>query len=276
MPQGPGPFEWEKNRNFDSVDDTRKSVTEDRHGVWKIKELGAPSPRKNISDFKPLLTNLAQTTHYEVQFGGIPDALKTYLAAKNVTSSFVTDDVGLLCNSASLPTTSFSSSKAEGNYTGVSETFANYKMYQQISLDFYVDKNYKSLIFLESWMEFISSGSYTVANMNFQNQENYHVRMQYPEDYKSNATRIVKFDRDYKRELIYNFVGLFPIALNPIGVSYADSQILKVSASFSFDRYIVGKTDSLSEQLGFSNIVDAANGVANAVSNAANVVNSIF
>jgi hypothetical protein len=267
MPQGPGPFEWEKNRNFDTDDDTRKSVTEDRHGVWKIKELDAPSPRKNISDFKPLLTNLAQTSHYEVQFGGLPSALKTYLAAKNITSTFITDDVGLLCNSASLPTTSFSSTQVEGNYTGVTEKFANYRMYQEISLDFYVDKNYKALVFLESWMEFISSGSYTIDTINFQNQENYYVRMQYPEDYKTNATRIVKFDKDYKKELLYTFVGLFPIALNPISVSYADSQILKVSASFSFDRYIVGKIDSLSEQLGLSNLVDAANGVANAVSN---------
>lgn len=261
MPQGPGPFEWQKNQN----------------GVWKAKELSpTKTGRKKISDFKPLLTNLAQTSHFEVQFGGLPSSLLTYLRAKNIDANFIYEDVGLLCNSASLPTSSFTSSKAEGNFTGISETFANTRQYQELSLDFYVDKGYKSLIFLESWMEFISSGSYGIGNISFQNRPNYHIRMQYPEDYKSNSTTIVKFDKDYKKELIYNFVGLFPIAINPIPVSYSDSQILKVSASFSFDRYIMGSISSLSEQLGFSNLLNAANGVINAASSAVNAIDSII
>lgn len=275
MPQGPGPFKWEKDRRFNS-NDAFDSVTEKRNGVWKVKDLAPTNGRKNISDFKPLLTNLAQTSHFEVQFGGLPASLLSYLRAKNIDTNFIYNDVGLLCNATSLPTTSFTSSKAEGNFTGISETFANTRQYQEISLDFYVDRGYKTLIFLETWMEFISSGSYGISNINFQNLPNYHVRMQYPEDYKSNSTTIVKFDRDYKKELLYNFVGLFPIALNPIPVSYSDSQILKVSASFSFDRYIVGRVDSLSDQLGFSNLVDAANGVINAASNAVNAINSII
>jgi len=241
MPQGPGPFEWEKSRN----------------GEWEVNELYSPSElgtRKSISDFKPLLTNLAQSSHYEVQFGGIPSKLKSYLISKNITNEFITDDVGLLCNSASLPTTSFATAFIDGNFTGITEKFAHTRQYQEISLDFYVDKNYKSLIFLETWMEFIASGSFGTDSA-FQNEQNYFSRMQYPDDYKSNSTRIVKFDRDYKNELVYTFIGLFPIALLPIQVSYQDSQILKVSASFQFDRYIVGKSNSLDIFSGINNLL---------------------
>lgn len=208
---------------------------------------------KNISDFKPLLTNLAQTSHYEVQFGGLPSRLRSYLISKNISSDFVNNDVGLLCYSASLPTTSFATAVVDGNFTGVTEKFAHTRQYQEITLDFYVDRNYKTLIFLETWMEFIASGSYT--NPTFQNEQNYFSRMQYPDDYKSNTTKIVKFDRDYNRKLPYTFIGLFPLSLVPIQVAYQDSQILKVSATFQFDRYVIGSTTSLSEFSGISNIL---------------------
>jgi hypothetical protein len=256
MPQGPGPYEWEKNNKYEDVNERRASVTEERNGIWKIKELYSGTEqgsRKNISDFKPLFTNLAQTSHFEVQFGGLPNKLVSYLVTKNISRSFISDDVGLLCNSASLPTTSFATAIVDGNFTGISEKFAHTRQYQEIVLDFYVDKNYKSLLFLESWMEFIASGSYSIEDAKFQNEQNYFSRMQYPDDYKSNATKIIKFDRDYKREINYTFIGLFPVSLVPIQVSYQDSQILKVSASFQFDRYIAGKSTSLDEILGFSN-----------------------
>jgi hypothetical protein len=220
--------------------------------------------QKRISDFKPLLTNLAQSSHYEVQFGGLPNSLIGYLRKKNIDTSFIYGDVGLLCDAASLPTSSFATTTIEGNFTGITEKFAHTRQYQEISLDFYIDKNYKTLIFLETWMEFIASGSYGSNNIEFQNEVNYFARMQYPQDYKTNSTKIVKFDRDYKRQLVYNFVGLFPLALNPVEVGYSESQILKVNAIFNYDRYIVGKNDSLSEKNGFSNLLDAANGTIRA------------
>jgi hypothetical protein len=237
---------------------------------------GMSATQKRISDFKPLLTNLAQSSHYEVQFGGLSTDLISYLKKKNIDPSFIYGDVGLLCDAASLPTTSFATSTIEGNFTGITERFAHTRQYEEISLDFYIDKNYKTLVFLETWMEFIASGSYSNNDIQFQNNLNYHIRMQYPQDYKTNATRIIKFDRDYKRQLVYNFVGLFPTALSPIEVGYADSQILKVNALFTYDRYIVGKTDSLSEKSGFSNLLDAANDAIGAFNSAVNAFESLF
>ena len=74
--------------------------------------------------------------------------------------------------------------------------------------------------------------------------------MAYPEEYKSNDTRIVKFEADHFQFLEYRFVGLFPIALNSTRVSYQNSQVLKATATFSFDRYICGETSSLARALG--------------------------
>ena len=76
--------------------------------------------------------------------------------------------------------------------------------------------------------------------------------MKYPKEYKSNDTRIVKFERNYSQFLEYRFIGLFPISLNSTRVSYNNSQILKATAQFSFDRYVCGESSSLARALGIS------------------------
>lgn len=206
-------------------------------------------PRK-ISDIKPLFTNLAQTSHYEVQFNAFPPdgALQRFLQKKGVDTRFVSESAGLLCYSASLPTTTLGSFTVDGNYMGIQEKFANSRIYDEISLEFYVDKNYKMLLFLESWMEFIASGSFNVLDGDKpsinQNDDGYFVRMQYPTHYKLDSVKIIKFDRDYNREIEYNFRGLFPKNMNSLPISYVNSDVLKVSASFQYDRYIAGKTNS--------------------------------
>jgi hypothetical protein len=209
-------------------------------------------PRR-IADIKPLLTNLAQTSHYEVQFGTLPPQLMGYLSRKGINPRFIAEGAGLLCYSAVLPTTTLGSFTVDGNYMGVQEKFAHSRIYSEITLDFYVDNNYQILNFLECWMEFIASGSYNnqgLAGENApinQNVNNYFVRMQYPQYYKANQVRILKFDRDYRREIEYNFRGLFPLNMSSIPVSYVASDTLKVSVSFQYDRYIAGRTSTFDQ-----------------------------
>jgi hypothetical protein len=201
------------------------------------------TPRK-ISDIKPLLTNLAQTSHYEVRFGTLPIPLMSYLRSKGVDTRFIAESAGLLCFSASLPTTQLASFTIDGNYMGIQEKFAHSRQYDAISLDFYVDSDYRMLKFLECWMEFIASGSSVSQNL-----DGYFARIQYPAYYKTDQVRIIKFDRDYRKEVEYNFKGLFPASISSIPVSYVNTDVLKVSASFSYDRYIAGKTLSFDQSI---------------------------
>ena len=205
--------------------------------------------KKSISGFKPLLTNLSQTSQYQVTFGGLPLPLKQHLNVRGVSSFYIGEDVGLLCSSASLPGSSFATADIVGNYMGVTEKMAHSRIYTQIQLEFYVDRDYKVLKFLEHWMEFISGGSGVQENT-----DGYYYRMSYPEDYKCNETKIVKFERDYDKtkELEYKFIGMFPIALNAVPVNYGNSEILKATATFNYDRYLAGKYNSLTVYKGTS------------------------
>lgn len=177
-------------------------------------------------------------------FGELSPSLMNYLALRGVNRRFILENVGLLCSSASLPGSSFATASITGNYTGVTEEFAHTRMFNQIDLTFYVDKEYKVLKFLEHWMEYISSGS----NIN-KSSPGYFYRMKYPNDpvsgYKCDTTKILKFNRDYKDEIEFNFFGLFPRSISSPTVSYEESQTLTVTASFLYTRYVSGRINSL-------------------------------
>ena len=216
-------------------------------------------PRR-ISDFKPLFTNLAQTSHFQVIFGGLPGGLLAHLYLRGVNPRFIAEEAGLLCHSASLPGTSFATADIGNNFTGVNERVAHRRIFTEIGLEFYVDRDYRQLKFIEHWMEFISGGSGADPY-----RDGYYFRMQYPEAYKCNTTKIIKFDRDYNKEIEYNFFGLFPLALNSTPVSYNGSDVLKISATFNYERYVCGKVLSFDVARNISN---------NIVSNIANVPNT--
>ena len=215
----------------------------------------APRPRR-ISDFLPRMQNVAQTSHYLVKFALPVSSVRSYLRRKGINDRFVAEDAGLLVSDAVLPGSALASVNVAGDFQGVIERFAHTRNFTQINLEFYVDNDYTSLKFIEHWMEFITGASDSDPAA-----DNYHFQLRYPSEYKSNETRIVKFERDYNRFLEYKFVGLFPLSLNSTRVSYQGSQVLKASAAFSFDRYICGESTSLVRDLlkAYNNIFGRGN-----------------
>ena len=204
----------------------------------------APRPR-GISDIMPKLQNVAQTSQFLVKFVLPRGDCRRFLRQKGINDRFVADNVGLLCSDAVLPGSAMATLNTAGDYQGLIERFAHTRNFTQVNFDFYVDNEYKSLKFLEHWMEFISSGS--IADPS---SDTYHFKMKYPDEYKSNDTRVVKFERNHFQFLEYRFIGMFPLSLNSTRVSYQNSQVLKATASFSFDRYICGESNSLARALG--------------------------
>ena len=202
---------------------------------------------KRISQILPTFQNVAQTSHYSVQFGLPASSLRDHLRVKGVDTRFSLETIGLLCSGASLPGSSLANVPTQGDYQGVVEQMAHTRIFTQIQLEFYVDNLYKSLKFLEHWMEYISDGG-----QGYPTEDNYYFRMRYPKQYKSNETRIIKFEKNYRQYLEYKFIGLFPMNLSSTRVQYQNSQVLKATATFSFDRYVCGESNSLARALGLN------------------------
>ena len=204
----------------------------------------APRPRR-ISDIMPKIQNVSLSSNFLVKFVLPRGECRSFLRRKGINDRFISDNVGLLCSDAVLPGSAMAALNTAGDYQGMVEKFAHTRNFTQVNFDFMVDNQYKSLKFLEHWMEFISGRSNGDPS-----SDTYFFKMAYPTEYKSNDTRIVKFERNHSQFLEYRFIGLFPLALNSTRVSYQNTQVLKATATFSFDRYICGESSSLARALG--------------------------
>ena len=193
----------------------------------------------NLSVAKNLIGPLAQTNHFQVTFSSLRPSvesyLKDYLKVDDIRN-FLSRRAGILCDSASLPTTAYATAEVRDNFMGVPQQFAHTRIYTDLDFSFYVDEDYNLLKIFEGWMEYISSGANTST---LQDDRAYFRRMRYPDSYKCDTMYINKFEKNFKKTMRYRFVNVFPKAMSAVPVAYGPADILKVNISFNFDRYIV-------------------------------------
>ena len=152
----------------------------------------------NLSVAKNIIGPLAQTNHFQVTFSSLRPSVETYLKSYlrvDDVRNFLSRRAGILCDSASLPTTAYATAEVRDNFMGVPQQFAHTRIYTDLDFSFYIDEDYTLLKIFEGWMEYISSG----ANSNTsQNDRAYYRRMRYPDSYKCDTMYINKFERTLK------------------------------------------------------------------------------
>ena len=193
----------------------------------------------NLSVAKNLIGPLAQTNHFQVTFSSLRPSVESYLRdylKVDDIRNFLSRRAGILCDSASLPTTAYATAEVRDNFMGVPQQFAHTRIYTDLDFSFYVDEDYNLLKIFEGWMEYISSGANTST---LQDDRAYFRRMRYPDSYKCDTMYINKFEKNFKKTLRYRFVNVFPKSMSAVPVAYGPADILKVNVSFNFDRYIV-------------------------------------
>ena len=192
-----------------------------------------------MTEAKSLIGGLAQTNHYIVTFSSLTPAIETYLrryCGVRDLRRFLATQSGILCSEASLPTSNLATAEVKDTFMGIPQEFAHTRLYTDLDFTFYVDEDYTLLKVFEGWMEYISSGANRRTR---QLDRGYYRRMVYPDTYKVDSMYITKFEKNYKRELKYRFINAFPKAITPVQVSYGDADVLRVTVSFNFDRYVV-------------------------------------
>jgi hypothetical protein len=183
---------------------------------------------KGTTPFVNFLTNSLYGINFNAEFG---------------------NTLGLLCSDAVLPTSSYATSEVKDNFMGVTQEFAHTRLYTDIDLTFYIDRDYKVLRFFEGWMDYVSGGGPAqTANGNA------YRRFNYPDYYKNSEIYIKKFEKDFaadKKSINYQLINAFPKGITSIPVSYGPAELLKVSVTFNYDRYIAkqeGASNNLTPQ----------------------------
>ena len=192
-----------------------------------------------MSDAKVKFGSLSLNNQYQVHFAGINGNVINFLKFdKRIDNAqdFISRETGILCNDASLPASAYATAEVKDNFMGVPQEFAHTRIYTDIDFTFYVDEDYTLLNIFEGWMDYISSGAQGEVG-SF--QKPFYRRMRYPDTYKCDTMFITKFEKNQKRKLRYQFINTFPKSISPIPVTYGAADLMKVTVSFNYDRYIL-------------------------------------
>jgi hypothetical protein len=195
--------------------------------------------RITTSGAKTVIGSLAENNHYMVHFSSLKSTVYNYLkrfVGSDDLNYFLGEKAGILCSDASLPGSSYATTEVKNNFMGVPQQFSHTRLYTDIDFSFYIDKDYKLLRMFEGWMEYISSGANDFVE---QESKGYYRRMRYPDLYKVDTMTISKFERDYGQTIKYKFINAFPKSLSNIPVTYSAAELLKVTVTFNYDRYVV-------------------------------------
>ena len=185
--------------------------------------------------------NLSLNNQYQVHFAGFNTSIINYLR-NNLgilnADDFISRQMGILCFDASLPASALATAEVKDNFMGVPQEFAHSRLYTDIDFTFYIDKDYSLLTIFEGWMDYITSGAEREVD---DLQKPYYRRLKYPDTYKVSSMYISKFEKNADRGITYQFINAFPKSITPIPVTYGSADLLKVSVSFNYDRYIVNR-----------------------------------
>ena len=199
---------------------------------------GVTPQNLTVSKIKARLLNVAQSSQYRLTLT-VPQEVRNRLSLNSQDY----DNIDLMCCEASLPGSSLTTHEVNNDYHGVTEKMAYRRMYDEtLGLTFYVDRNYKVVDLIETWMDYITG----IDDKTTYKDPYVSYRMAYPKTYKNNIF-LTKFEKDHfsreseipKTTLNYTFVQAFPLSLTATPISYEDSQVLKCSVSFNFIRYVM-------------------------------------
>ena len=192
-----------------------------------------------VSDIKANLLRPATTSHFEVDIP-IPPALSSKWQGVGKQ-----DKIQLMCSETSLPGSNLATFEINNDRTGVTEKHVHRRIFDdRIDLTFYVDAGlYQPIRFFENWMAYITNNGATDSEIK---DKSYDYRMRYPDDYIKDLGLVVrKFEKDHQNIMEYEFVRVFPLAINSMPVSYDTSSLLKCTVSMSYIRYYVRNLDRM-------------------------------
>ena len=239
-------------------------------GFPKRTDIFGSNPNENnILDIRDTIARPSLDTFYEVDFSfGKADRWLGSINKNRTQSRGFKKKMSLLCTQAEIPGTSFVPSTAVGHHQGIQEEFPNLRNFPPLNLVFYCDADQVIIQVLESWMSYI--------NPIFTDLETSRAysRFNYPEDYKEDIS-ITKFERDsfisgrsrgrgsfgtdirgrdfddpdafnqgltketsYKSHYAqFKFKNVWPSNLTSMRVAYGDSNVLRCTVQFAYDRF---------------------------------------
>lgn len=161
-----------------------------------------------------------------------------------------TQTISLLAYEAVLPGSSYEIGQVFGDRQGVTEQYPTKRVYPPVDVSFYIKNDYEVLRFFDGWMNLVSplNGNQLIPSSYF--------KFNYPDVYECDIN-IVKFERQFRpkeqrlsakatdggindpRTYTYTLKNAFPSSIISAPVSYNQSDILRTTITFNYNRFVV-------------------------------------
>ena len=209
----------------------------------------SPLNNYSVDDIKSRFATVALDHTYQVEFQLINNIV-TLAARDNIDQRFLTEDLGLYVSDAVLPGSSFADIEVAGDVQGITQRVPYSRIYDDITLTFMVDREYKVLKFFEVWNKAVAP-----QYVSTQPENNRVTRLSYPETYKCPFT-IYKFNKDRytqtnpfsfvdsnnsKKNVVeeYRIINGWPYSVASTPINYQGQNLLQLNVTFRYDRYEV-------------------------------------
>jgi hypothetical protein len=188
----------------------------------------------------------------------MPDSVTNIL--RSAISGFNPDytRINFLAYEAVLPGRSFQTGEVTNAIQGVTEKYPIAASYPEVDISFYVTRDYDTLTFFSAWMEAMAPVVDRASSVGY-------MKFSYPDNYECNVN-VVKYERDlrYKNQRLtakpgssfvggiqnppsytHSLINAYPINIISIPLSYNQSDILRTTITFNYDRYVVQKNNTI-------------------------------
>ena len=193
---------------------------------------------QRTSDLVTKIGHLARTNVYQIKVQA-PSPVLGFVASQ--TGIRYNEQIELLCSSANLPGSALATHENVQDFYGVRTRYAYSRQHDEsISLEFYVDKKYNIISYFDEWHNYIVGQGSLYNKESYYNSNQVH-RANYPKGETGYMAPmyVTKFEKDIQDQAIeYCFIDAFPQSINSMPVAYGQSEILKVTVSFFYSRYV--------------------------------------
>lgn len=137
------------------------------------------------------------------------------------------EKIVLFCDSTQIPGINFSSNPVR--VYGETREVVYEKIYEPITVSFYVDKSMVVKKLFDSWILQVQG---TTRNLNYYN------------DYVSRQTTLEIFDLEDQPTYSVIFYNMFPKTVAPISLDYASKDLMKLNVTFQYEYFEVANVQS--------------------------------
>ena len=211
---------------------------------------------------------MSVSNQYDVQFvftSKVSGAIAQYISNLGVVGTGASNDYILkyFCDEAQLPNVGTMTGQLTGRYTGMGTVaYAHTPVYTEFQLGWMCDANMTPLKFLTAWHNTVIGQGAGVSGSRGENLEemknktsfvpanssqNRPITISYPDDY-SCVILVTKVEQGQTEEtrrpsMTYYMERAFPMSINAVPLSYGNSQLTRVTATFQYSRHFTYVND---------------------------------